>query len=1307
MADLGALQSASVAVHEQLAKDATLIPDLAECLTAPGAQASALYSLHPDDTRVPFQKRKLVPLPDALFEHFQRQDPQTCFGLLPEIEKAWISIDEKLFLWDYVQETELNSFLDQPDIISHVALVPAKPGLFIDDISSLLVICTPVSVLLIAISYKPPPPGADRAARNELQMYSTDLSVQTEIEMTSVIGMSDGRIFMRGVQDRNLYELHYQESESWFGKRIQLVNHSMGGVGNILSRFTTASPSCQTDVVSLVSDRARGVFYALTEKPHSIIVFKPGAAKAVQPLQTLSNLYKQAQDKAPGSPALVPDSFEIVSLHVVDPLESRSGIHFMALTSNGVRLYFGPTMSYSFYGTTSSGQSLGLVHVRVPPTDLPHPDDTARSFRPQMSAYGAHVAPLQLRSPPHPIKNIVYSAYTDGLLVAVQKVEGREDFIFCAAPDVARMGNVGVNPPPTIPTTYVMPAYGGHTGARTPLAESASLLQISGEAYAIAPVPRPRPTTPSGTPFLFASNELAMQFSEPPQQFMIFTDSGMSFVVKRRAIDFLKAIFEEVNAHGQTQQIIEFRDSFGRDQTCAMLLGLACGNTYLDCLDGIPPVTLEIANLAKQSFYDMGERPMWAGRMTYGQADAQGTAHFSGRRQGLAIYLARLLRPIWKSKVTRPGANGKQEPVIPDKILVTVQANLVALKDFVDLNPHLFHSSPTDTQAARGGPTEEQEAWKVERKSISELQTLFTRTIEALSFVLLLNDYRLGDLVAKCEQATQNVITNLTYEELVTTQNGMDASRALVNVIIDQQIGQQISVDTVSEILQQRCGSFCSTEDVMLYKAKENLRKAVETKNPVELQHLLSDSLRLFVKAARIMDVEKLREVEGDYQVLGFVQGAIELPLECAKVLDSDGQGHALWIEGGDVNSNDPRTAFLNARQFCYDLVMDSLEVFEAGATSVAGEARRDSAYELAFSAEDELFHSRLYDWLIQRNLSNQLLEIRPAFLEAHLKRPPSTAPKCQLLWQFYVKNGQPLRAAEILAELAESTQFPELQLTDRVECLTLAVGNAKSHPVSLDGHHESAIAFLANLEEKLEVAQVQLQIWDALQVHLSDSVAVAEHISQLTQRLFNISDLYLKFAEAFQLNEMKLLCLYVSEHKDDNVVQPIWSAIIQDAIDQETDLISTANRIAAEVTRLGKKFYPSESAFPRSFITWKLVSFSLEHRAELANGWVPRILTGCGVSFNEVWDDLHDMYERQIPPFNTAANTQAVSADIAVLLSDWVQQARRPMSGARADFPVDRIDTQVGVYIEELDQTKLDTLALYQNVKRDLHRYW
>jgi hypothetical protein len=51
-------------------------------------------------------------------------------------------------------------------------------------------------------------------------------------------------------------------------------------------------------------------------------------------------------------------------------------------------------------------------------------------------------------------------------------------------------------------------------------------------------------------------------------------------------------------------------------------------------------------------------------------------------------------------------------------------------------------------------------------------------------------------------------------------------------------------------------------------------------------------------------------------------------------------------------------------------------------------------------------------------------LQMRPAFLEAHLKREPATVQKYQLLWQFYVKNGQPLRAAEVLGALAESDQY-------------------------------------------------------------------------------------------------------------------------------------------------------------------------------------------------------------------------------------------------------------------------------------------
>ena len=87
-------------------------------------------------------------------------------------------------------------------------------------------------------------------------------------------------------------------------------------------------------------------------------------------------------------------------------------------------------------------------------------------------------------------------------------------------------------------------------------------------------------------------------------------------------------------------------------------------------------------------------------------------------------------------------------------------------------------------------------------------------------------------------------------------------------------------------------------------------------------------------------------------------------------------------------------------------------------------EAVRTHAYALAFASEDEIFHSTLYDWLIARGLADELLEMRPMYLEAHLGREPTTVQKYQLLWQFYVKDGQPLRAAEVLGALAESTEY-------------------------------------------------------------------------------------------------------------------------------------------------------------------------------------------------------------------------------------------------------------------------------------------
>ncbi|KAH7928555.1 nucleoporin [Leucogyrophana mollusca] len=1328
--DLPGLQAASRVLHDQFLKDAQIIPDVGEMLTTPGGQSSASYSVFPDDYRVPFQKRRLVGIPEALFQYYNTTNVTSHMGLIPDIERVWISIDHKLFLWDYVEGQEISSFVDQPDVITHVAVVKPKPGVFIDEISSIMVICTPVSVLLIGLSTSSVV-GPNNRPRKDIKMYATDMTVATDIEMTSVAGTQDGRIFMCGSQDGALYELHYQQSESWFGKRVQLINHSVGGVQSLFPRFT--APSQEDRIVSVVADLSRHCFYTLTAK-NTISVYRPNGEKAIQHVQTMSNLYKSAQEKAPGSPVLTPSNFSIIGLHVLDPAESRSGVQLMAVTLNGVRLYFAPSAggySYSYTPSSSNASAasrpLQLIHVRLPPSNLLHPDEQSIIFRPAISYGAARAAQPPPTSRPFVISGLENSCYLDGLTISAQPGDtDGTDFLLCTAPDLTRIGTLGqLNLPQQHQMPSQQPTYGGapyNSGGnqRPPLTEYATLLAIPGRTWAMASVPRSSTAASSSTPSPVVTNELASQFSETPRQFMILTNVGLTFLAKRRALDYLKAVIEEVQAEGAVQPIIEFRDSFGRDQTCAMLLGLASGNTFLDIGDQstigtLSTVSPDIANVAKQAFYDFGERPIWAERMTYGTSDSSGSAIFSGRREGLAIYFARLVRPCWKEKLTKPSPLGLQQSNIEENLLVTMQKNLQAVKDFLDKNPHLFHSSPGDPSVARTAAGNDQEAWKAEQSSVAQLQSLLNRTIEAISFILLLNDYRLGELIAQCDPDTQKLVTSMTFEDLVTTQNGVTVSRALVNIVIDQQIGQQISVDTISEVLQQRCGSFCSTDDVMLYKARENVRKAIESRNPAERQNWLGESLRLFTKGARILEFDKIREICGEYQQLGYAKGAVELPLSCAQALDPDNIGLEYWYSGSPPN--DTRRDFSQKRIRCYELVLDSLNVFEDKASKNANsqgqgaaddpEIVRSHAYDLAFSSEDEMFHCTMYDWLIERGLADELLAMRPPFIEAHLKREPVTVPKFQLLWQFYVKDGQPLRAAEVLALLAESPEI-DLSLEQRLEYLTLAVGNAKSHPVTVGGRHETAIAFLTDLEEKLDVAQVQLEVYNTLLPHINDQGEAGDKIKLLNKSLLNMSELYQFYAEAFDLPIIKLLILHVSEHRDQHVVEPIWDRIYEDALEKDADAQTNADHIIASFVPLGKRFYPSESAFPLRHVAKKLVTFALDNKAHLPSGWVPRVLVQCGVPYSEVWDLLHAMYDSQTPPFEAQSRVQIMSEDIAVLLSDWLEEAKRPQSlVARGEVPVGRIDIAVDQYLSELEPSRTETKAIYEGIKRQLRRNW
>lgn len=115
------------------------------------------------------------------------------------------------------------------------------------------------------------------------------------------------------------------------------------------------------------------------------------------------------------------------------------------------------------------------------------------------------------------------------------------------------------------------------------------------------------------------------------------------------------------------------------------------------------------------------------------------TILYSARHDGLVLTLSRYLRPIWSARVTTLAGPGQQVLGVSEKILLEVQSRLEGLRSYIDEYPFPRHHAEGDIKLA----------WDQEELSLHALGILITQTIEAISFVLLLADYKMADVVAK------------------------------------------------------------------------------------------------------------------------------------------------------------------------------------------------------------------------------------------------------------------------------------------------------------------------------------------------------------------------------------------------------------------------------------------------------------------------------------------------------------------------------------------------------------------------------
>jgi nuclear pore complex protein Nup155 len=185
--------------------------------------------------------------------------------------------------------------------------------------------------------------------------------------------------------------------------------------------------------------------------------------------------------------------------------------------------------------------------------------------------------------------------------------------------------------------------------SKMPLTEFSNRMELPGKTWAIAEYLNNTSKLSD-----FGISELGAHLALPPRQFLVLGNNGLTSFVKQRPVDTLQQLLVENSSNllMREKELTTFFQHYGRVEACAMCLEIVCFNSNEN---GEPanPLSVSAANV----FFEYGGAPTLK-ESSYpsvandlGRPLAQVETSYSGRHDGLALYLARVVRPAWKQKL--------------------------------------------------------------------------------------------------------------------------------------------------------------------------------------------------------------------------------------------------------------------------------------------------------------------------------------------------------------------------------------------------------------------------------------------------------------------------------------------------------------------------------------------------------------------------------------------------------------------------------------------------------------------------------
>ncbi|XP_066922124.1 nuclear pore complex protein Nup155-like [Clytia hemisphaerica] len=1158
---------------------------------------------------------KRVPLPDELLEQFAHMQCNCVMGLFPEISRAWLAIDSDIYFWVYEDGSDIAYYDGIKEVILAAGLVTPKPGIFQEHIKHILCVTTPVNIYLLGLNLSERQQSLSGDMFGTLQLHPEPLFVipTDNVYLTSICGTANGRIFLGG-KDGCLYEVVYQVQKVWFGKQCYKINHSSSKMSFLVPNFVTNAIYKEDAISQLAVDNSRGILYYRTEEGNIKVCYL-GEQMDTFRFVASANSSSLAAESAYVTRTVDKKNFEKI-VHIAPVSKNdASYTHLVGITQTGVRLYFTTTSFNNPYGEP---YLIKLIHIRMPP-----------GYAPSLSSQKPG--------------NIHAAFYRKGLCLAIGSLSTDMDKFWCFSPDAFPFK---MNLKESQSTFNI----DGHTWSLGEIPDFGEYTNTPGHLFKETFQDPPAIVTEHVHPprrfiLLSAQGSHIITTLRPVEQLQSALSSGYG-----ADSDLIAAYFQQYGTTQACATclvlICQSRESekeladlateaffrFGDEQAVQEMQSMSTthypmqqptmqNNSYIvrSPTQGGSSQGSFLGTPIAQGLHQTIQTPQppnmnstLVNQTTTQHKLNDGQSTFSGKHNGIYLYFTRIMRPIWNYPLVFEtiDCNGKHQLMsrISATDLSWFIVRLQSLKNFLTrYSDTTLSQSPVHrtyhTLTPKHGSNN---SHLTEKSSLMAFLHLVSMSIEGLELWRLICEHQFHVVIHNANQEIQEQIRQIAFKDLFSP-NGQQLSTQLVNCVMATCMSDNTAVETTSDYLRNACPSLFSADDAICAKANKIVQNSSSIQSTVERNRNFFEAIKLYSEVPHLIDLQWTCDQFASYY---FYEGIVEVCLNIA--VKRDPTGVALhYFKNGEPRDDVEGMEMFNYRNEAYSCITQTLEnllnqitnpatlsipsrpgppVNSEISTLTAESAQNhyDNIITRSLTSRDELFHVALFDWLIKKDQTNTLLQIKSPFLEHYLitlaaQQHPGNKKTLDLVWMYYEKNNNFIAAAKILLKLAEM-QGPSLTIHNRMEYLSRAVVTTKSSSATANSNEGE---FLQEIEEKLDVARVQLKIFEELSKKKSNSPEMNDAMVKLNSKLFDISTLYGEFAEEFSLPECKLDIIACANHNNETLVKQIWKEI-QDKLFTEVRHLPMEERgkvVAMEMIKHGKEYAQNEQFFPINFL--------------------------------------------------------------------------------------------------------------------------